>query len=473
MNKDKQKKDIDKLKEKLFFTKKSTWKDVGADGEKDIMAFAEGYKNFLDAAKTEREAALYIEKTAREAGYVRLEEAGPEDNKLILVFDKVSCILADLGNRSTLENGFLIVGAHIDAPRIDLKGNPLYESENMAYFKTHYYGGIKKYQWVTRPLAMHGVVIMSDGTEKTIVIGEQDTDPVFTINDLLPHLGKDQMSKEASVFIEGEQLNILTGSVPYAYDDDKDHVKLAIMKLLYDSYGITEGDFISAELQMVPAGKARDVGLDRSFIGGYGQDDRICAYTTLQAFLNAEATHNNRLAVFFDKEEIGSKGNAGADSNLMERAISALMQHAGKGDYQRALAALSSSKVLSADVNAGIDPEWASVNDKLNAGKIGYGVCLTKFTGARGKSGSNEAHAEFTAAVRGAFEKGGVLFQNAELGKVDQGGGGTIAMFLAFFGMDVIDCGPALLSMHAPFEIASKGDLFHTYKAYKAFYEYL
>ena len=473
MDNDKEKNHIEELKEKLFFNKKSTWKDVGTNGEKEIMDFAEGYKAFLDAAKTEREAAIYIEKAAQEAGYVRIEDAGPEDDKLILVFDKVSCILADIGDRKSLEDGFLIVGAHIDAPRIDLKGNPLYESENMAYFKTHYYGGIKKYQWVTRPLAMHGVVIMTDGTEKTIVIGEKDEDPVFTINDLLPHLGKDQMNKQASDFIEGEQLNILTGSVPYEYNDDKDHVKLAIMKLLYDTYGITEGDFISAELQMVPAGKSRDVGLDRSFVGGYGQDDRICAYTTLQAFLSAEATGNNRLAVFFDKEEIGSKGNAGADSNLMERAISALMNHAGKGDYQNALSALSSSKVISADVNAGIDPEWASVNDKLNAGKVGYGVCLTKFTGARGKSGSNEAHAEFTAAVRGAFEKGDVLFQNAELGKVDQGGGGTIAMFLAFFGMDVIDCGPAVLSMHAPFEIASKGDLYHTYKAYKAFYQYL
>ena len=473
MDNDKEKNHIEELKGKLFFNKKSTWKDVGTNGEKEIMDFAEGYKAFLDAAKTEREAAIYIEKAAQEAGYVRIEDAGPEDDKLILVFDKVSCILADIGDRKSLEDGFLIVGAHIDAPRIDLKGNPLYESENMAYFKTHYYGGIKKYQWVTRPLAMHGVVIMTDGTEKTIVIGEKDEDPVFTINDLLPHLGKDQMNKQASDFIEGEQLNILTGSVPYEYNDDKDHVKLAIMKLLYDTYGITEGDFISAELQMVPAGKSRDVGLDRSFVGGYGQDDRICAYTTLQAFLSAEATGNNRLAVFFDKEEIGSKGNAGADSNLMERAISALMNHAGKGDYQNALSALSSSKVISADVNAGIDPEWASVNDKLNAGKVGYGVCLTKFTGARGKSGSNEAHAEFTAAVRGAFEKGDVLFQNAELGKVDQGGGGTIAMFLAFFGMDVIDCGPAVLSMHAPFEIASKGDLYHTYKAYKAFYQYL
>jgi len=473
MDDSKDKKHIEELKEKLFFNKKSTWKDVGAAGEKEIMAFAEGYKTFLDAGKTEREAALYIEQSAQEAGYVRIEDAAPEDNKLILVFDKVSCILADIGDRNTLEQGFLMVGSHIDAPRIDLKGNPLYESENMAYFKTHYYGGIKKYQWVTRPLAMHGVVIMSDGTEKQIVIGEDDNDPVFTINDLLPHLGKDQMNKEASVFIEGEQLNILTGSVPYEYDDDKDHVKLAVMQLLYDSYGITEGDFISAELQMVPAGKSRDVGLDRSFVGGYGQDDRICAYTALKALFAAEASTANRMAVFFDKEEIGSKGNAGADSNLMERAVSAVMKHAGKGDYQSVLAALSSSKFLSADVNAGIDPEWASVNDKLNAGKIGYGVCLTKFTGSRGKSGSNEAHAEFTAAVRGAFEKGGALFQNAELGKVDHGGGGTIAMYLAFFGMDVIDCGPALLSMHAPFEIASKGDLYHTYKAYKSFYEYL
>ncbi len=473
MSDDKDKKEIEELKEKLFSTKKSTWKDIGEAGEKEMMTFAEGYKDFLDAAKTEREAARYIEKAAQDAGYVKIEEAGPEDNKLILGFDKVSCILADIGNRSTLSKGFHILGAHIDTPRIDLKGNPLYESENMAYFKTHYYGGIKKYQWVTRPLAMHGVVILSDGTEKQIVIGEDEADPVFTINDLLPHLGKDQMNKQASVVIEGEQLNILTGSIPYEYSDDKDHVKLAVMKLLYDSYGITEGDFISAELQLVPAGKARDVGLDRSFVGGYGQDDRICSYAAMKAIFAAENTQTNRLAVFFDKEEIGSKGNAGADSNLMERAISAIMQHVGQGDYQHVLAAMSSSKVISADVNAGIDPEWANVNDSLNAGKIGYGVCLTKFTGARGKSGSNEAHAEFTAAVRGAFEKGGVLFQNAELGKVDQGGGGTIAMFLAFFGMDVIDCGPAVLSMHAPFEIASKGDLFHTYKAYKAFYEFL
>jgi len=473
MDDKKNKKETEELKKKLFSVKKSTWKNINSKDEKEISDFSEGYKTFLDKGKTERESVLLITEMAKKAGYKLLDEAEPDDTKLLINFDKVSCVLADIGSPETLEKGLLMIGSHIDAPRIDLKGNPLYESENMAYFKTHYYGGIKKYQWVTRPLAIHGVVIKEDGTPVNIVVGEDDSDPVFTINDLLPHLGKDQMEKTAKLVIEGEQLNILTGSVPYDYNDDKDHVKLAVMKLIFDKYGITEDDFISAELQMIPAGKSRDVGFDRSFVGAYGQDDRICAYTSLIALLKSENGKANKAAVFFDKEEIGSKGNAGADSNLIERAVRKIMNHFGKGSYGEVLETIAASRFLSADVNAGIDPEWVSVFEKLNAGKIGYGICLTKFTGSRGKSGSNEAHAEFSAKCRAAFNKGKALYQNAELGKVDHGGGGTIAMYLAFYGMDVIDCGPAILSMHSPFEVASKGDIYHTYKAYKSFYDYM
>ena len=464
--------EVEILKEKLFATKKNGWDGITEKQLKEIFDFNENYKKFLDEGKTEREVLKNVETLAKKHGFKNIEDAKKTDKKLFLNFDNVAGALVVI-NDTKFENGFLMVGAHIDTPRIDLKNNPLYEAEDMAYMKTHYYGGIKKYQWVTRPLALHGIVVLESGKTIDIVIGEDENDPVFTINDLLPHLAQNQITKKASTVIEGENLNILVGSIPYKFKSEKDAVKLAIMEELNKKYGIIEEDSVSAELQLVPAGKARDVGFDRSFIGAHGQDDRVCSFVGMEAIFDAKNKKRNLMMIFFDKEEIGSKGNAGADSNILERIVNDVIVHAGKADYNTLIKALENSKFLSADVNAGIDPEWANVYEKMNAAKIGYGVCLTKFTGARGKSSSNEAHAEFVAECRKAFNKEGALWQTAELGKVDQGGGGTIAMFIAEYGMDVVDCGTAVLSMHAPFEITSKVDVYHTYLAYKAFYNNL
>lgn len=455
-----------------LYKKRSGWEGISKNDMNRIFEFSEGYKIFLDKSKTEREAVECIREMAEKKGYKDICKAKPSDRKLFINFDNVSCVLAEI-NDTSFKDGFLMVGAHIDTPRLDLKGSPLFEAEDMAYLKTHYYGGIKKYQWVTRPLALHGVVVREDGTKINVIMGEDDSDPVFTINDLLPHLAQEQMQKDARKVIEGENLNILVGSVPYKFKHEKDSLKIAIMSMLYEKYGFCEEDFVSAELQLVPAGRARDVGLDRSFVGGHGQDDRVCAYTSMQALFDCGKSKKNKIAMFFDKEEIGSKGNAGANSNILERAVNKIINLYGAGNYNTLINTLADSKFLSADVNAGIDPEWASVNEKMNAAKIGWGVCLTKFTGSGGKSNSNEAHAEFVAECRKAFNKDDIRWQTAELGRIDLGGGGTIAMFIAEYGMDVIDCGTALLSMHSPFEVASKADIYHTYGAYRAFYKYL
>ncbi|HSA33494.1 MAG TPA: aminopeptidase [bacterium] len=464
--------DAKQLAEKLCHKKRSGWNGLSVAEEREIMEFADDYKRFLDDSKTEREAVVTIGRIARRSGYRPIGEATKKDDRLFIDFHGVSCVLARIADPKKFAEGFLMVGAHIDTPRLDLKGAPLYEAEDMAYLKTHYYGGIKKYQWVTRPLAMHGVVILESGKKIGVVIGEEEGDPVFTINDLLPHLAQEQMEKNARKVIEGENLNILVGSIPYQFKPESNAVKVNILKMLHDRYGFAEQDLVSAELQLVPAGNARDVGLDRSFVGSHGQDDRICAFAGMRALLDLPKSDKNIVAVFFDKEEIGSKGNAGANSNLLELAVAEILGHYGVTDYATVLKALRNSKFLSADVNAGIDPEWAGVVEKMNAAKIGYGVCLTKFTGSGGKSNSSEAHAEFVAQVRKAFNRDGALWQTAELGKVDLGGGGTIAMYIAEYGMDVLDVGTALLSMHSPFEVASKADLYHTYKAYKAFYKY-
>lgn len=464
--------DAKQLAEKLCHKKRSGWDGITAVEERDMMSFAEDYKRFLDDSKTEREAVATIGRIARRNGYRPIGEAAKKDDRLFIDFHGVSCVLASVADPKRFAEGFLMVGAHIDTPRLDLKGAPLYEAEDMAYLKTHYYGGIKKYQWVTRPLAMHGVVLLESGKKVEVVIGEEADEPVFTINDLLPHLAQEQMERNARKVIEGENLNILVGSIPYQFKPEANAIKVNILKMLHDKYGFVEQDLVSAELQLVPAGGARDVGLDRSFVGSHGQDDRICAFAGLRALLDLPKSGKNIVAVFFDKEEIGSKGNAGANSNLLELAVAEILGHYGVTDYATVLKALRNSKFLSADVNAGIDPEWAGVVEKMNAAKIGYGVCLTKFTGSGGKSNSSEAHAEFVAQVRKAFNRDGALWQTAELGKVDLGGGGTIAMYIAEYGMDVLDVGTALLSMHSPFEVASKADLYHTYKAYKAFYKY-
>jgi len=473
--KSKAKKEFEALSKKLLFKKKSAWEEINPKDQKAIFRISEQYKSFLDTSKTERECITSIAKMAKRRGFVNIKNAKKSDKKLFLNFDDVAGALVCINDTKRFKKGFLMTGAHIDVPRLDLKQFPLYESEDMAYMKTHYYGGIKKYQWVTRPLALHGVVVLESGKKIVVTIGEDPDDPVFTINDILPHLAQNQNKKTAPTVIEGEQLNILVGSIPYKFRQEKDAIKINILNELNKKYGFTEQDFVSSELQLVPMGKARDVGFDRSFVGAHGQDDRVCAYLGMRALFDVqkEETSKNRIMVFFDKEEIGSMGNSGAQSNLIERIVNEVLQLYGKNDYGLLLKALENSKFLSADVNAGIDPEWKDVNEPMNAAKIGYGVCLTKFTGSRGKAGSNEAHAEFVAEIRNAFNKENVLWQTTELGKIDQGGGGTIAYHLARYGMDVVDCGTALLSMHSPFEVASKSDIYHTYKAFKAFFKHL
>ncbi|MFO7736721.1 MAG: aminopeptidase [bacterium] len=468
----KKKDEMKELKKKLMHDKKNAWKEITEAERKRIFKFSDGYKTFLNEAKTERESVSFIRDYALKNGYKEIEKASKKDKKLFLSFDDAAAMMVNI-NDTAFKDGFLMVGAHIDTPRIDLKANPLYEDMDMAFMKTHYYGGIKKYQWVTRPLALHGCVIFEDGKRKDVVIGEDENDPVFTINDLLPHLAQEQIKKNAAKVIEGEQLNILVGSVPYKFKDEKDAIKLAILDHLHEKYGIKEEDFISSEMQLVPAGKARDVGFDRSFVGSHGQDDRVCSYAGMKALADMGKSKRNAAMLFFDKEEIGSKGNTGANSNIMERAVMKILSLYGKGDYATVLSNLENTKFLSSDVNAAVDPCWKGVHEEMNAGVTGSGVCLTKFTGVKGKANSNEAHAEFVAECRHAFNKDKVRWQTAEMGKVDQGGGGTIAMFIAEYGMDVIDCGTPILSMHSPFEIASKADIYHTYKAYLAFFKHM
>ncbi|PID26696.1 MAG: aminopeptidase [Candidatus Cloacimonadota bacterium] len=469
------KSELELLKEKLCFKKKNGWDGINKKVLDEIMKLSEGYKSFLDNSKTERETITTITKLAAENGYKHISKASKKDTKLLLTYDKVCGCIVNVKDPEAFEKGFLMNGAHIDVPRIDLKQFPLYEAEDMAYMKTHYYGGIKKYQWVTRPLALHGTIVKEDGTCIDINIGEDEKDPVFTINDLLPHLAKDQYAKPAAKLIEGEQLNILVGSIPFKFKSKESAIKISILNELNKKYGIVEEDFVSAELQLVPAGKSRDIGFDRSFVGSHGHDDRICSYLGMVALFDAEneGIKENSMTIFFDKEEIGSMGNSGANSNLIERMVNDVISFYGKSDYNTLIKSLENSKHLSSDVNAGIDPEWASVNEKMNAAKIGCGVCLTKFTGSGGKGGSNEAHAEFVAEVRKAFNKDNAYWQTTELGKVDQGGGGTIAQYMAAYGMDVVDCGVPVLSMHSPFEVASKIDIYHTYKAYKAFFKHV
>jgi aspartyl aminopeptidase len=381
-----------------------------------------------------------------------------------------SIALTVLG-KAPLAEGVRIIISHIDSPRIDLKQNPLYEEADMALLRTHYYGGIKKYQWVTIPLSLHGLVAKADGSALNVEIGEDPADPVFVINDLLPHLsGKAQDQKKITEAIEGEKLTVLAGSLPFPDPEAKERVKLRVMDLLHQKYGLVEEDFTSAELELVPAMKARDVGFDRSLLGSYGQDDRVCAYTSLQAILSLPDPPRTVVTLFVDKEEIGSDGNTGAKSLFLESILRALIQQSGLPVSEALLKeVLANSKALSADVQAALDPNYPEVHEKQNAGKLGYGVCLEKSTGHRGKSGASDARAEYVGEIRRIFNENKVAWQMTEIGKVDEGGGGTVAKYLAVYGMDIIDCGPAVLSMHSPFEVASKADIFETYKAYRAF----
>ena len=434
----------------------------------EATAFCEGYKAFLNEGKTERECVEAAVKRLEAAGYTAIDfakEYQPGD-KVYFINRKKAVIMTTFGQRPVKE-GVRINGAHIDSPRLDLKPNPVYEKSDMAYFKTHYYGGIRKYQWGTTPLAMHGVVIKKNGETVKISIGEQEGDPVFCVSDLLPHLAAKQNERKLSEGLKGEELNVIIGSVPFVDDSVKEPVKLMALKLLNEKYGITEADFYRAEIEMVPAHKAVDVGLDRSMIGAYGQDDRICAYTAMMAEMQAKTPEYTTVTALVDKEEIGSEGNTGMNSDFLKHYLERLAQMQGADAKDLCEHALC----LSSDVNAAYDPTFADVFEANNSCYINKGCVLTKYTGARGKSGSNDASAELMAKVIGIMEKEGVYWQIGELGAVDVGGGGTIAKFVASMNIDVVDLGVPILSMHAPFELASKLDVLNTYRAFKSFYK--
>ena len=453
--------------------RKNLWEVYTDEQVKELEIVCENYKGYLDIGKTERECIREAVKLAKEVGYKDLKDVIANGEKLTRG-DKVYAVCMDKTialfhiGEEPLENGMNILGAHVDSPRIDLKQNPLYEAGQLSYFDTHYYGGVKKYQWVTIPLAIHGVVVKKDGTKVEVVIGEDEKDPVLVITDLLIHLAQEQLKKEAAKVIEGEKLDVLIGSRPLA-DEEQEAVKANILKLLKEKYDLEEEDFLSAELEVVPAGKARDCGLDRSMILAYGQDDRVCAYTSLLAMLEAKDLQKTACCLLVDKEEIGSVGATGMHSRFFENTVAEVMN--AMGDYSdiKVRRALANSKMLSSDVSAAYDPMFESVFEKKNTAYFGRGLVFNKYTGSRGKSGSNDANAEYVAYLRNVLDKHGVGFQTAELGRVDVGGGGTIAYILANYGMEVIDSGVAVLSMHAPWEVTSKADVYEAYRGYKAF----
>ena len=447
---------------------KNTWEKY-KDNLNEVMEYNEGYKDYISKNKTERDCVKDSIRLAEEKGFKPLdsfETLKPGDKVYVNNRDK-NIALFVIGNKPLTE-GMRILGAHIDSPRMDLKQNPLYESEGFVLADTHYYGGVKKYQWVTIPLSLYGVVAKKDGTVVDVVIGEDDDDPVVGISDLLIHLAAEQLDKKAAKVIEGENLDVTLGNMPLV-GEEKDAVKANILKLLKDKYDIEEEDFVSAEIEVVPSGKARDYGLDRSMIAGYGHDDRVCAYTSLTAILDMDVCDYTCCAILVDKEEIGSVGATGAQSLFFENTVGEMLVKMGIDSFVQTRLTLSRSKMLSSDVSAGVDPLFVSVNDKKNAAYLGNGIVFNKYTGARGKSGSNDASAEYVARIRAVMDESNIHYQTAELGKVDQGGGGTIAYILGNYNMDVIDAGIAVLNMHAPMEVVSKVDVYETYQAYKAF----
>lgn len=455
---------------------KNAWEKYDDNGIKEIFDFNEGYKNFISKCKTERECVKETIKIVEEKGYRNLDDI-IKNNETLKSGDKVyannmnKTIALFIIGEEPIENGMKILGAHIDSPRLDLKQNPLYEDSDLVLLDTHYYGGIKKYQWVTLPLAIHGVVAKKDGSLVEVVIGEDENDPVVGISDLLVHLSQTQMEKRGNKVIEGEDLNVLIGSMPVK-EKEKDAVKANILNILKEKYDIDEEDFLSAELEIVPAGKARDYGIDRSMIMGYGHDDRVCAYTSLMAMLEIEKTDKTCVCLLVDKEEIGSVGATGMQSRFFENTVAEVMDRVGEYSDLKLRRALKNSKMLSSDVSAAFDPNYPSVMEKKNSAYFGRGMVFNKYTGARGKSGCNDANAEYMGELRAIMDKENVSFQTAELGKVDQGGGGTIAYILASYNMQVIDCGVALHNMHAPWEVASKVDIYETMKGYVAFLKY-
>ena len=458
-------------RKELLNEKKSGWLETDSEKFGKIFEFCNGYMEFLNRSKIEREFAANARKLAEENGFkdINTQENLKPGDKVYFVNREKSVYLAVIGEQK-LENGLHIVGAHIDSPRLDLKPNPLYEDGELAYFNTHYYGGIKKYQWTTIPLSIHGVMIKANGEKIIINIGEDENDPIFTITDLLPHLAKDQEAKRLREAIEGENLDLLVGSIPILDDDSKQKVKLNILKILNEKYGITEKDFVSSELELVPAFKARSLGFDYGMVAAYGQDDKVCSYTALKALMEIERPQKTAICILSDKEEIGSMGNTGMESHVFDYFISELLNKTGENRVNLLDKVFCYSKMLSSDVDAGFDPLYASVSDRDNSGYLSKGITLNKYTGARGKSGASDANAEFVAWVRNLLETNNIKYQVSELGKVDVGGGGTIAYILANKGVDVIDCGVPVLSMHAPYEVTSKFDIYEAYRAYKAFW---
>ena len=457
--------------------RKNAWLSYGESDEKEMEKLAKDYRAFLDAGKTERECVTELVREAEANGYVSLEakQAAGEKiqpgDKVYAVGMKKIMALFHVG-QEPLEKGMNILGAHIDSPRLDVKQNPLYEDTDLAYRDTHYYGGVKKYQWVALPLAIHGVIAKKDGSVVNVTIGEDENDPVVYITDLLIHLAGKQLQKKAAEVIEGENLDILIGSRPLSESTDekkKEAVKSNVLRILKEKYDVEEEDFLSAELEIVPAGKARDCGLDRSMVAAYGQDDRVCAYTSFVAMMEMDAPKRTSCCLLTDKEEIGSVGATGMQSRFFENTVAELLDGMGCYSDLALRRTLRNSSMLSSDVSAGYDPAYAECFEKKNAAYLGRGIVLNKFTGARGKSGSNDANAEYVAEVRRIFDDHQVAFQTAELGKVDVGGGGTIAYIAALYGMNVIDSGVAVLSMHAPWEVTSKADIYEAKKAYKAF----
>ena len=459
---------LQELKDGLFYEPKHAMEIIDGETVKQADEFCEGYKSYLDEAKIERESVEFFVREAEKRGYTEFD-----NRKKYSAGDKVyynnrgkSLILCVIGKKSVGE-GVKISAAHIDSPRLDLKPNPLYEDTNLALFKTHYYGGIKKYQWTAIPLALHGVVVKANGERVKVRIGEDEGDPQFVVTDLLPHLAQEQMKQTMAEGIKGENLNILIGSRPFSKDEGGEKVKLNIMKILNEKYGIVESDFLSAELEAVPAYKARDIGFDRSLIGAYGHDDKVCAYPAAQAIFSVENPEYTCLTVLTDKEEIGSDGNTGLNSSYMKYFISDLAVMQGEEPWR----VLSNSECLSADVNAAFDPTYPEVSERMNSSYVNNGVVITKYTGARGKSGTSDASAEYMGKIRKMLNDNDVVWQIGELGKVDAGGGGTVAMYVAALNVDVVDLGVPVLSMNAPFEVVSKLDVYMAYRAFKVFFE--
>ncbi len=464
--------------------RKNAWEKYSDEDREKVFAFAEEYRQFLSAAKTERECVTLLKAQAKAAGFMDIEDVKKSGSGLapgdrVFADNKGKNLALYVIGSEPMENGMNILGAHIDSPRLDLKQNPLYEDDGMVLFDTHYYGGVKKYQWVTIPLALHGVIAKKDGSVVTVNIGEKEGDPVFGVSDLLPHLASKQMDKKASAVIEGDKLDVLVGSIPMKAEDgdddktkkEKKKVSENIMKILTEQYGIEEEDFLSAEIEVVPAGACRDYGFDRSMLMGYGHDDRVCAYPSFAAMLEMGTPGRTSVCLLVDKEEIGSVGATGMQSKFFENTTAEVMAACGEYSELALRRALANSRALSSDVSAAYDPLYGDVMEKKNCAYFGRGLVFNKFTGSRGKSGSNDANAEYVAQVRKIMDDGDVSFQTAELGKVDAGGGGTIAFILGLFNMQVIDSGVAVLSMHAPWEIISKADLYEAFKGYVAFLE--